>query len=132
MAEEYEIPILRTQESTSEFMAAIIAYALENSLAKQILTSTGQYYLSTSKHSGEAIGPGWRVDGGRLGSTQPEGTNVTVKAGKTGYEDISGSCLVTYVTSGGKQYIQGIVGGSNKSGSTCTKDVKHIYNTYAN
>lgn len=121
--------------TTCREMGAILAYALENSLANKILTNTGSYYLQggNATHKGQPISPGWRVDSGRLGSTTPKDTKVTIQAGKTGWEDVSGSCLITLArTASGKQYIQVIVGGSQSiKNPTGTADVKTIYNTYA-
>ncbi len=115
--------------TTCREMAAIMAYALENSLAKQILTSTGTYYLSSGSYKGNPIAPGWRVDENRLGS-EDLGV-VTVKGGKTGYETVDGSCLVTYAADkNGKNYIQVIVGGQDVGTKDCTADVKAIYSNY--
>ena len=109
-----------------------MAYALENSLAREILTSTGTYHISAKRHKGEGIIPGWlRSAEGRFDSADLG--NVEIKAGKTGFETVSGSCLVTYaVGDNGKQYIQVIVGGQGVSNKDGTADVKYIYNTYAN
>ena len=120
--------------TTCREMAAIMAYALENPQAKKILTSTGKYYFnSPALKNSDGISPGWKSDGGRLGSTTPEGTTVTILGGKTGSETVSGSCLVTYAKNAtGKQFIQVIVGGgSDIQNKHCTADVKLIYNTYA-
>ena len=116
--------------TTCREMAAIMAYALENSLAREILTSSGKYYISSGAHKGEIIAPGWLVD--RLGSN-PVLDTVTVKGGKTGYEDICGACLVTYaVGNSGKQYVQVIVGGGKDIDvKQCTEDVNTIYDNYA-
>jgi D-alanyl-D-alanine carboxypeptidase len=55
--------------------------------------------------------------------------------GKTGYTDEFGFCLVSYaVSETGKKYINVIVGKPKGNGLTAeqsTKDVKHIYDTYA-
>ena len=117
--------------TTCRDMAAIMAYALENPLAKKILTQTGTYYLGSGKYGGQAIGPGWKADGGRLGSTDFAG--MTIMGGKTGYETVSGSCLITYAKSksSGKEYIQVVVGGSGSTNASCTNIVKHIYTNYA-
>ena len=116
--------------TTCREMAAIMAYALENPLAREILTSSGKYYISSGAYKGAVIAPGWLVD--RLGSN-PRLETVTVKGGKTGYEDVCGACLVTYsVGNSGKQYVQVIVGGGKDVDvKQCTEDVNAIYDKYA-
>jgi D-alanyl-D-alanine carboxypeptidase (penicillin-binding protein 5/6) len=115
--------------TTCREMAAIFAYALENPLCKELLTSYnaysvgGKYTLYSSWYSG-------RFD------DNPRLATVTVKGGKTGYIDESGFCLVSYAEgrSSGKKYIQVIVGQPKGSGLTedlSVKDIKYVYNTYA-
>ena len=115
--------------TTCREMAAIFAYALENPLCKEMLTSynaysiDGLYTLYSSWYSG-------RFD------DNPRLATVTVMGGKTGYIDESGFCLVSYAEgrSSGKKYIQVIVGqpkGSNLTEDLSVRDIKYVYNTYA-
>ena len=115
--------------TTCREMAAIFAYALENPLCKELLTSYnayslgGKYTLYSSWYSGRF-------------NDNPRLATVTVKGGKTGYIDESGFCLVSYAESrsSGKKYIQVIVGQPKGSGLTedlSVKDIKYVYNTYA-
>lgn len=116
--------------TTCREMAAIFAYALENPLCRELLTSykaysvNGKYTLYSTWYSG-------RFD------DNPRLNTVTVKGGKTGYIDESGFCLVSYAESrsSGKEYIQVIVGQPQGSGlreDLSVKDIKYVYNNYAN
>ena len=64
--------------------------------------------------------------------------SVTIRGGKTGYEDIPTSCFVTYGTSSnGKTYVCVAIGkligsdGKNVNNSTNTADTRTIYKNYA-
>ena len=115
--------------TTCREMAAIFAYALENPLCKELLTSynaysiDGRYTLYSSWYSGRF-------------NDNPRLATVTVMGGKTGYIDESGFCLVSYAESrsSGRKYIQVTVGQPKGSGLTedlSVKDIKYVYNTYA-
>ena len=115
--------------TTCREMAAIFAYALENPLCKELLTSYEAYKIG-NKYT---IYSSWYS--GRF-KDNPRLQTVTVSGGKTGYIDESGFCLVSYAIgkSSGKKYIQVIVGQPKGSGLTETKsvtDIKYVYNNYA-
>lgn len=116
--------------TTCREMAAIMAYALDHPLCKELLTSynaysvAGKYTIYSSWYSGRF-------------NNNPRLSTVTVKGGKTGYIDESGFCLVSYAEgkSSGKRYIQVIVGEPKGSGLTealSVKDIKYVYDNYAN
>ena len=116
--------------TTCREMAAIMAYALEHPLCRELLTSynaysvAGKYTIYSSWYSGRF-------------NNNPRLRTVTVKGGKTGYIDESGFCLVSYAEgkSSGKRYIQVIVGEPKGSGLTeelSVKDIKYVYDNYAN
>ena len=114
--------------TTCREMAMIMAYAMDNSLAKKIMTQTGAWYLPKGSPV-EYVRPTWITD--RFGGNGTLDT-VTIKAAKTGWEDEPGACLVSYAEGGnGKKYIQVIVGGNGLSAKDSTADVKAIYKTYA-
>ncbi len=115
--------------STCRDMAAIMAYALDNPLAKKVMTTTGDWYLPKSAPV-DSIRPTWLTD--RFGGKATLNT-VTIKGAKTGWEDIPGACLVSYAVSngGGDEYIMVIVGGNTLSAKLSTQDVKAIYNDFA-
>ena len=129
--------------STCRDMAAIMAYALDNTLARRILLSTEDKAFNAYKgNTDEKVvtyyaSPDWyQVGGGSRFKGNVKLNTVTVKGGKTGYTDEAGVCLVTYAESNstGKCYINVIVGkpkGSGVTESVSTADVKCIYNTYA-
>ena len=115
--------------TTCREMAAILAYALENPLCYELLTSYkgyragGKYLVYSSWYSG-------RFD------DKPRLNTVTVTGGKTGYIDESGFCLASYAIgrSNGKKYIQVIVGQPKGSGyreELSVKDIKYVYNNFA-
>lgn len=122
--------------TTCREMAAIMAYALDNPLAKTILTSYNGYSIKIYGNSGSRslkIYTDWYSvrfkDNPRLSTS-------VVKAGKTGYEDVPTACFVTYAEgkNGGK-YICVTVGRIDSSGGAVsskqsTTDTKTIYNTY--
>ena len=125
--------------STCREMAAIMAYALDNPLAKTVLTSFNGYSIKvydsdTGKETRSLlVYTDWYSvrfkDNAKL-------KTVTVKGGKTGFVDESGISLVSYAeTPDGKGYINVIVGQPAKSenyvnASTSTSEVKYIYNNY--
>lgn len=137
--------------STCRDIAAIMAYAMENELAKKILLSTEKYSFqsdkfytasdSTKKVTYYPNYPSWLDQRfgqySSAGVFQPKNelSTVTVVAGKTGYIDEAGVCLVSYAVSKttGKGYINVIVGqpkGSGLGETQSTDEVKLIYNTY--
>ena len=129
--------------STCREIAAIMAYALDNTLARRILLSTEDKKFIAYKGNTDTVevnyygSPDWYQikEGSRFkGNVKLE--TVTVKGGKTGYTDEAGVCLVSYAESNstGKCYINVIVGkpkGSGVTESVSTDDVKYIYNNYA-
>ena len=115
--------------TTCREMAAIFAYALENPLCKELLTSY-QAYRAGEKY---LIYSSWYS--GRF-SDNPRLNTVTVSGGKTGYIDESGFCLVSYAIgrSSGKKYIQVSVGKPKGSGyveKLSVEDIKYVYNNFA-
>ena len=114
--------------TTCREMAAIFAYALENPLCKELLTSyekykAGKYTIYSSWYSGRF-------------SDNPNLKTVRVLGGKTGYIDESGFCLVSLAEgkSTGKKYIQVITGQPKGNGyreELSVKDIKYVYNNYA-
>ena len=130
--------------TTCREMAAIMANALDNPLARTILLSTETKKITAYKgNTNEKSVNYWSAPD--LYQKDEEGTRfkgavtletVVVKGGKTGYTDEAGVCLVTYAESKStdKAYINVIVGkpkGSGLSESISTSEVKKIYNTYA-
>ena len=117
-------------------MAAIMTYALDNPLCRELLTSFQGYRLITNMRAEEdkyTFYSTWYS--GRF-KDNPRLSTVVIKGGKTGDTDEAGVCLVTYAESKstGKAYINVIVGkpkGSGLSESISTSEVKKIYNTYA-
>lgn len=122
--------------TTCREMAAIMTYALDNPLCRELLTSFQGYRLITNMRAEEdkyTFYSNWYS--GRF-KDNPRLSTVVIKGGKTGYTDEAGFCLVTYAESKstGKAYINVIVGkpkGSGLSESISTSEVKKIYNTYA-
>ena len=128
--------------TTCREMAAIMTYALDNPLCYELLTSYTAYPITLKVWDSEEekqvekqcnFYSSWYS--GKFGD-RPKLETVTVTAGKTGYIDESGFCLVTYAVSraSGRKYVNVIVGKPKGSGLTeviLTNQVKTIYNTYA-
>ena len=130
--------------TTCREMAAILNCALNNVVAKKIISSTAKYYADVytdGQKTGYTIPffADWHNRAARLNGNVKAG-KVTILGGKTGYEDIPTSCFITYGTSSanGKTYVCVIVGRLINSGSplvynaTGTEDTRYIYKTYAN
>ena len=113
--------------TTCREMAAIMAYALENSRCKELLTNINPYKITIDKKPIYTLwSPSWYRE---KFSSNPRLDTVTVIAGKTGYIPESGYCLVSCAkgTSSGKQYIEVVVGDNKAS-----EDIKYVYNNFAN
>ena len=118
--------------TTCREMATIMAYALENQMCNKLLTSYRGWDIETSERE-LLIYSGWysvRYD------NNPHLKTVTVKGGKTGYEDIPTSTFVTYaVDDNGKGYVCVVVGRSDTAqtkvtNAASTADTSKLYNTY--
>ena len=128
--------------TTCREMAAIMAYALENELARKILLSTDTRAIPAyDGNSDTKVVTYWAhcewytKEGGTRFKGNVVLDTVTVKAAKTGYTDEAGVCLVSYAeTKSKKGYINVIVGkpkGSGLTESISTQEVRDIYNNYA-
>ncbi len=129
--------------TTCREMAAIMNCALNNAVAKKIISSTSKYYADVYS-DGQATGytipffADWHNRAARLNGNVKAG-KVTILGGKTGYEDIPTSCFITYGTSSanGKTYICVIVGRLIDSENPIvvnakgTEDTRSIYKNYA-
>lgn len=121
--------------TTCREMAAIMAAALDNPLAKKIITSFNgrSIPITPARKNTPTAYAGWYSE--RLGDNATLST-VTVKGGKTGYEDIPTACFVTYAQAkNGKQYICVTVGriseaGAKISAAQSTTDTKAVYKNY--
>ena len=122
--------------TTCREMAAIMTYALDNPLCRELLTSYQGYKLVTNMRSEEDKNIFYSTWYSGRFKDNPRLSTVVIKGGKTGYTDEAGVCLVTYAESKstGKAYVNVIVGkpkGSGLSESISTSEVKKIYNNYA-
>ncbi len=129
--------------STCAEIASILAYALDNPTASKILKSYNGYSVQIYDATGTEIRrsptvyTNWYSGQDRL-HDNPNMKTVTVKAGKTGYEDPPSACFVTYAEGkSGQRYICVVVGRISESeakvsASQSTADTKTIYNNYAN
>jgi hypothetical protein len=124
-------------------MAAILACALENSVAKKIISATDKYTVNVCENGKKTeykipFFADWYNREARLNGNTKAG-KVTIKGGKTGYEDIPTSCFITYGTSAssGKTYVCVVIGkllgssskGINNAGGTA--DMRTVYSKYA-
>ncbi len=132
--------------TTCREMAAIMACAMKNKVVGDIITAYGKYdkYKTDIYENGESINlyipfyADWYTRGTRLNNNPWAGT-VKIIGGKTGYEDISESCFVTYGVNDdtNTSYICVTVGKSidaqkqEVNNAASTADTRAIYRNYA-
>ncbi len=133
--------------TTCREMAAIMACAIKNKAASDIITAYEKYdkYKADIYENGEKLDiyipfyADWYTRSTRLNNNPWAGV-VKIIGGKTGYEDISGSCFVTYGINDDTNiaYVCVTVGRSLDAGSdvyinnqTSTNDTRTIYRNYA-
>lgn len=88
--------------STPEDIALLMSYVMQNDICREIL-STYQYTTSVTEQHPEGILLESTMFSRMYGN---EVTNITIEAGKTGYTDEAGHCLVSYATDAeGKSYV---------------------------
>lgn len=88
--------------STPKDIALLMSYVMQNDICREIL-STYQYTTSVTEQHPEGI-PLESTMFSRMYGT--EVTGITIEAGKTGYTDEAGHCLVSYATdTEGKSYV---------------------------
>lgn len=105
--------------STPADMAIIMKYAMENPICREVL-STYKYTTEKTEENPEGIEL-FSTMFSRMYGNEVEGVDIV--AGKTGYTDESGNCLVSYATKGEKSYICVLADGDSKW--------KSIYDTFA-
>ncbi len=120
-------------KSTVRNIAAIMAYAMDMKLCREILV-TKSYNAPAVQANGKAFTYTFyhNLLVTHFESTKPhQPNNLTVIAGKTGFTDESRHCLVTYAQSkDGRAYI--CVTANAPKPESRIKDYIAIYNTYAN
>lgn len=95
--------------STALDIAMLMSYVMENDICREVL-GTYQYTTSKTEQHPEGI-PLVSTMYSRMYGT--EVTDITIEAGKTGYTDEAGHCLVSYATDvDGKHYIAVTAGGA--------------------
>ena len=130
-------------KTTAREMAAIMACALNNEVAKKIITGKEKYTVDIYENNKKTqyyipFFADWYSRNTRL-NNDPWAGDVKIQGGKTGYEDIPTSCFVTYGTSSesGKKYVCVTIGkllGSESKGpnnAKSTEDMRKVYATYA-
>lgn len=130
--------------TTCREMAAIMACALNNTVAKQIITSYNGYtvdiFQGTNRNDSRSSLAYADWYSSRLGDNPwaGNGSDVRILGGKTGYEDIPRYCFVTYArnTATGTEYVCVTVGRSSAEQysirlAESTNDTKRIYQKYA-
>ena len=123
---------------------AIMACALSNTVAKQIITSYNGYtvdiFQGTNRNDSRSSLAYADWYSSRLGDNPwaGNGSDVRILGGKTGYEDIPRYCFVTYAknTATGTEYVCVTVGRSSEEQysirlAESTNDTKRIYQKYA-
>lgn len=114
--------------TTAYDMALILKAALENKLARQILSTTQYTSAKTTQHP-----QGVWMDSTLshyIRGNEPENETVII-GGKTGYVSQSGNCIASFAESvNGNNYI--LVTGKAESGRKAAKDHIYVYSTFAN
>ena len=132
--------------TTCRDMAAIMAYALENELVKEIMTYYKGYKFSayigdsnTVKYEYPTSWSDWystRLSDNAYVKNSGGKTVAEIMAGKTGWEEIPRACFVTYaIDNNGKGYICVVVGRSatsqpNVLSTDSTADTRYLYRNY--
>ncbi len=129
--------------TTVRDMAAIMACAVKNPVAKEVLTAYELYSFDIYDGAKKLEAPlnayaEWYVKEARL-DNNPWAGYVKILGGKTGYEDMSTSCFVTYGVHDdtGTEYVCVTVGKNPSStdkgvnNATSTADTRAIYKKYA-
>lgn len=126
--------------TTCREMAAIMQCAMQNEMAKKIITSySGRgigIYVDNKLTRNPTVYASWYSDKSRFADSATIASGIKALGGKTGYEDIPTGCFVTVAEKGGKQYICVTVGRINESTATSvsasqsTADTKNIYRNY--
>lgn len=131
-------------KTTARELAAIMACALNNSVAKQIITGKDKYTVNIYEGNKKTeytvpFFSDWYSRSTRL-NNDPWAGDVKIQGGKTGYEDIPRSCFVTYGvhSESGKKYVCVTVGrllseekSSELNNKTSTEDMRAVYADYA-
>ena len=118
--------------TTCREMASIMAYAMDNELAYQLMTSyQGRPYTVGGVNC--IFYSSWYSSRFKDNSRLSKGT---ILGGKTGYVDESGYTLVSFAEINGKKYINVTVTRTDKNGiklqeKAAGEEVKYIYNNYA-
>lgn len=123
--------------STAAEMAAILAYALDIPLGRQILTT--ETYVTRLKYYKNGVLTDYRMTFYNTtlrdrfagnGVSVETANGAVVLGGKTGFTDEADYCLATVARgAGGKEYI--LITGHASSGESSARDAVKIYNTYA-
>ena len=123
--------------STAAEMAAILAYALDIPLGREILTT--ETYVTRLKYYSNGVLTDYRMTfynttlrdrfaGNGVSTETPNGAKVL--GGKTGFTDEADYCLSTLAQGAdGKEYI--LITGHSSSSEGSARDAVKIYNTYA-
>ncbi len=96
--------------STAEDMALILAYAVQNEICREVL-STYQYEIPPTEQNPEGLLLTSTLFSRMYGDEMP---GVVIKGGKTGYTDISRNCICTFAEANGKTYVMVLGEGTTK------------------
>ena len=107
-------------------MALILMAALENELAREVLTTKVREIPANAYHSEGMVLSNWFLR--KIEDHVPDG--IEVVGAKTGFVDEAGNCAASYAeTSDGGRYI--CVTGDSTSSWQCIRDHVQLYETYA-
>lgn len=98
------------QYTTPTEMAMIMEYAMKNETCAKVL-STYQHTTESTQQHPQGISLTSTMFSRMYGNEVP---GVTIEAGKTGYVDESGNCLVSYAEKNGRHFVTVTAGATNK------------------
>ena len=127
----------RYNQTTCREMAAIMACAMNNAVAKEVITSTERYYVTIYEKGEEtpyylSFYAAWQ--GADWLNGQTVAGNVDILGGKTGWETIPKYCFVTYAKnrSTGEEYVCVTVKADTVAkGRAAATDARTLYRNYA-
>lgn len=96
--------------STAEDMAMILAYAIQNDVCREVL-STYQYEIPPTEQNPDGILLTSTLFSRMYGDEMP---GVVIKGGKTGYTDQSRNCICTFAEANGRTYVMVLAEGTSK------------------
>lgn len=127
--------------TTCREMAAIMQAAMNNPAAKKVITEYQEYtiqvYRDGTPNRTASMFAAWYSTRLQDNNYVGDGSDMRIRGGKTGKEDIPSNCFVTVAENGGKWYVCVTVGRISQSEPSVamhasTTDARYLYSHYVN